>query len=1840
MDDAEAWGICDNTGSHTHPSPCVNGNRYAINANDRNEVTAIGFEVADFDNDASSATVPVKFVIQARYTGCLINNVCYNDGDANPNNACLICDAQVSTSAWTPVPLGTACGSSDATNCNAADTCDGAGTCVDRKKAAGIVCRAVNGLCDLAEACNGTTNDCPVDAFKTVGTSCRASAGQCDVAETCPGTSGACPADVFASNTTPCTGTSQSGLCDNNTADHCSGTANTCVDAFKSAGTSCRASVGQCDAAETCPGTSGACPADIFASDTTPCTGTSQSGLCDNDPADHCSGTANTCVDAFKSAGTSCRASVGQCDAAETCPGTSGVCPDDAFASDTTPCTGTSQGGTCDNDPADHCSGTANTCVDVYKANGTSCDDGLYCNGADTCAAGACTTHAGDPCAGGAECNRTCNELAGNCYDPMTTACTSDGEVCTDDFCNGAGACEHTNNTASCDDGLYCNGADTCSGGVCTHAGDPCAGGAECNRTCNELAGNCYDPMTTACTSDGEVCTDDFCNGAGACEHPNNTASCDDGLYCNGADTCAGGVCTHAGDPCTSGGECANLCNEADDNCNNPLGTSCTADTNVCTDDVCDGNGACTHPNNTASCDDGLFCNGADTCAGGVCTHAGDPCTSGGECANLCNEADDNCNNPLGTSCTADTNVCTDDVCDGNGACTHPNNTASCDDGLFCNGADTCAGGVCTHAGDPCTSGGECANLCNEADDNCNNPLGTSCTADTNVCTDDVCDGNGACTHPNNTASCDDGLFCNGADTCAGGVCTHAGDPCTSGGECANLCNEADDNCNNPLGTSCTADTNVCTDDVCDGNGACTHPNNTASCDDGLFCNGADTCAGGVCTHAGDPCTSGGECANLCNEADDNCNNPLGTSCTADTNVCTDDVCDGNGACTHPNNTASCDDGLFCNGADTCAGGVCTHAGDPCTSGGECANLCNEADDNCNNPLGTSCTADTNVCTDDVCDGNGACTHPNNTASCDDGLFCNGADTCAGGVCTHAGDPCTSGGECANLCNEADDNCNNPLGTSCTADTNVCTDDVCDGNGACTHPNNTASCDDGLFCNGADTCAGGVCTHAGDPCTSGGECANLCNEADDNCNNPLGTSCTADTNVCTDDVCDGNGACTHPNNTASCDDGLFCNGADTCAGGVCTHAGDPCTGGGECANLCNEADDNCNNPLGTSCTADTNVCTDDVCDGNGACTHPNNTASCDDGLFCNGADTCAGGVCTHAGDPCTSGGECANLCNEADDNCNNPLGTACTADTNVCTDDVCDGNGACTHPNNTASCDDGLFCNGADTCAGGVCTHAGDPCAGGAECTDLCNEADDNCNNPLGTACTADTNVCTDDVCDGAGACAHPNNTASCDDGLFCNGADTCAGGVCTHAGDPCTSGGECTNLCNEADDNCNNPLGTSCTADTNVCTDDVCDGNGACAHPNNTASCDDGDLCTYGDHCVSGACVGTAYSCDDHSSCTNDICDGSGGCSYTNTGACDITGHVYYYRDLVSGEPSTKPVPSVGIDRTGDSSPEATTNASGGYEFDDLVGTFTVRTLPKYGIPRASDHNGAITSYDATLIAQHVVHRITLSTNQQIAGDATGNGGLSSLDASYVAQFAVRMIDHLPVATSQLSDWKFLCNAFSGCVDGAYPFTPISGPATANFYGILYGDVSGNWQKSTEDAFAGLATGPEAAAAEQDSLTAETMASKGSTMHPCRCLPDRSRPSLRAWVGLGAETWHEASALRLAAASRRDPGSRSGPQVRPGETLDRRRPDGGPGVFPAARDQRPWRLGPRRDVRNAAARGIGLDPGGYRGCAQEPRQTPAHPGHGSGKRGGDPARWPFRFRSRALVDS
>ena len=269
------------------------------------------------------------------------------------------------------------------------------------------------------------------------------------------------------------------------------------------------------------------------------------------------------------------------------------------------------------------------------------------------------------------------------------------------------------------------------------------------------------------------------------------------------------------------------------------------------------------------------------------------------------------------------------------------------------------------------------------------------------------------------------------------------------------------------------------------------------------------------------------------------------------------------------------------------------------------------------------------------------------------------------------------------------------------------------------------------------------------------------------------------------------------------------------------------------------------------------------------------------------APTCGNGT-VDAGETCddgnlVSGDGCNAVCSSTEECGDGVLdaGEACD-DGNVEGGDCC--SATCQPEAAASACDDGRFCNGADRCDGhGACSrHGDDPCAGGAVCTRFCDEQSDACGlAPPGTACGSDGNACTDDACDGAGVCAHVANDDPCDDGLFCNGADTCAAGSCSvHAGDPCAGGGECDDVCQEPYRSCFSYA--ACSDDGEPCTADRCNGAGVCAHTPAAA----GTTCrTATEACdVPEVCDGVATACPPDSG-TGDLdadalCDGLDPCT------------------------------------------------------------------------------------------------------------------------------------------------------------------------------------------------------------------------------------------------------------------------------------------------------------------------------------------------------------------------
>jgi uncharacterized repeat protein (TIGR01451 family) len=317
-------------------------------------------------------------------------------------------------------------------------------------------CRILAGSCDVVENCTGASAECPADVVVTGGTPCRPVAGVCDLAESCSGTAAQCPGDVFKTNAVQCR--SSSGVCD--VAEVCSGTGAACPDnAFASPAVTCRASTALCDSQEQCSGTSNACPADALAPSFTPCR--ASTGGCD--AVERCTGATAICPPDVNSApGTICRSAATVCDAAEMCSGTTKTCPADGVAPSTVVCRAAVDA--CD--VLERCTGGSTSCpANAFAGTSTSCNDGLFCNGADNCnGSGECTTHAGNPCPGpdgDSNCAETCNETADNCstLDPNNSPC-EDGEACTNGEKCTSGVCTGGTLTV-CDDGDVCT-FDTC----------------------------------------------------------------------------------------------------------------------------------------------------------------------------------------------------------------------------------------------------------------------------------------------------------------------------------------------------------------------------------------------------------------------------------------------------------------------------------------------------------------------------------------------------------------------------------------------------------------------------------------------------------------------------------------------------------------------------------------------------------------------------------------------------------------------------------------------------------------------------------------------------------------------------------------------------------------------------------------------------------------------------------------------------------------------------------------------------------------------------------------------------------------------------------------------------------------------------------------------------------------------------------------------------------------------------------------------------------------------------------------------------------------------------------
>ncbi|NLN62351.1 MAG: hypothetical protein GX146_05675, partial [Myxococcales bacterium] len=327
----------------------------------------------------------------------------------------------------------TTCGDAPSGDCDAQNTCDGAGKCADRYQPATEQCRVAAGECDEAAFCTSASAVCPDNALKASTVECRPVAhSECDVAEFCTGDSAFCPTDVF------------------NSGDTCTIETSACVTG------------GICNTADAC--------APVFAIEDTFCGDAAEP--CDTSKCDN----AGQCIPASAADDTTCGTAADVCFADSTCQ--SGVC------------TVQYQPGTfvCATGDAEDITGE-----DLYRCyEEDTCGAELqmrvrnsYCDGA-----GACHKAAADDWAK----LDTCNDTTEICYaDATNGACVPCGASdIPDDTCDGDKAIQYY---AAGEDG-YTNG--TCVANACAnynYAEEDCAAtGLVCD------AGTCVDaPVALDC---------------------------------------------------------------------------------------------------------------------------------------------------------------------------------------------------------------------------------------------------------------------------------------------------------------------------------------------------------------------------------------------------------------------------------------------------------------------------------------------------------------------------------------------------------------------------------------------------------------------------------------------------------------------------------------------------------------------------------------------------------------------------------------------------------------------------------------------------------------------------------------------------------------------------------------------------------------------------------------------------------------------------------------------------------------------------------------------------------------------------------------------------------------------------------------------------------------------------------------------------------------------------------------------------------------------------------------------------------------------------------------------
>ncbi|MFQ5590699.1 MAG: hypothetical protein ACE5HE_06035 [Phycisphaerae bacterium] len=181
--------------------------------------------VAGFEDNSGDIMLNISVV-----NDCVIDGVCYQETELNPDNECQACIPALSTTAWSSVLEGTACGDPTDTVCDSPDACDGAGNCEANPKPDGTECPDDGNVCSFDVCSAGACTHPPTPAGTVCGDPTDT---ECDNPDSCDG-AGTC-LDNFEQAGAPC-GDPGMDQCDN--PDICDGNGS-CDNNYAPAGTPC-----------------------------------------------------------------------------------------------------------------------------------------------------------------------------------------------------------------------------------------------------------------------------------------------------------------------------------------------------------------------------------------------------------------------------------------------------------------------------------------------------------------------------------------------------------------------------------------------------------------------------------------------------------------------------------------------------------------------------------------------------------------------------------------------------------------------------------------------------------------------------------------------------------------------------------------------------------------------------------------------------------------------------------------------------------------------------------------------------------------------------------------------------------------------------------------------------------------------------------------------------------------------------------------------------------------------------------------------------------------------------------------------------------------------------------------------------------------------------------------------------------------------------------------------------------------------------------------------------------------------------------------------------------------